>query len=162
MTTFDPSLAAFDRTDQLGGALQQGLPRPMNPNLTWGLIRTFFLGGISGGIIPTIFLPRRFHNFAMAEQLQYWHLAEWLRLQTGDTEAAAATQAAKRVTPGMALRFASLAFVVLAIGIACSAIPRSGKFVPHWFALTLPQFVFPEKSSFGDRASTWREDWRGG
>jgi hypothetical protein len=166
MTTYDPSLAALDRPDQLGGALQQGLPRPMNTNLTWGLIRTFFLGGISGGILPVIFLPKRFRNFASAEQLQFWHLAEWLRLQTGDAAAALATDAAKRVTPGIVLRLASLAFVVLAIAIACTALPRSRPFVPHWFALTLPDLdlaalKLPAKASALDQRNfNWRQDSR--
>jgi hypothetical protein len=167
MTTFDPSLAALDRPDQLGGALQQGLPRPMSPSLTWSLIQTFFLGGITGGIVPIFLLPKRFHDFAVAEQLQFWHLAEWLRLQTGDSEASAATEAAKRVTPGFGLRLASLAFLFVAIGIACTALPHNGKLVPNWFALTLPQLQLPQKlpipevrswSKTEDRHNHWFAD----
>ncbi len=142
MTSLDPTIATVDRPDQLGGALQQGLPRPMHPKLTWNVIRTVLLGGISGGIIPLVFLARRFHDFAKAEQMQFWHLAEWLRLQTGDAEATAATEAAKRVMPSLAWRFASLAFVVVAIAIASSAVrrDRDGQVVAHWFDLTLPEF----------------------
>jgi len=166
MTTFDPSLAAFDRPDQLGGALQQGLPRPMNPKLTWGVILTFFLGGITGGIVPIVCLSKRFGDFATAEQLQFWHLAEWLRLQTGDSEAASATVAAKRVTPGNTLRLASMAFIAVAIGIACTALPHNGSLLPRWFALTLPQlnladFKMPEKdSSLDGRGFSWFYDER--
>jgi hypothetical protein len=162
MTTFDPSFAALDRPDHLGGALQQGLPRPMNPKLTWGLIRTFLLAGISGGIVPTVFLARRLRDFAKAEQLQFWHLTEWLRLQTGDSQATAAGEAAQRVMPGMGLRGASLAFVAVAIGIACTALPHNGALVPRWFALTLPQLRLPEKtSSFEALGRHWQRDRRG-
>jgi hypothetical protein len=139
MTTFDPSISAHDHPDHLSGALQQGLPRPMHAKLTWSVVRTFLLGGITGGIVPVYFLPKRFRDFAKAEQLQFWHLAEWLRLQTGDTEAAAATDAAKRVMPGRALRLASLAFLIVAIGIACTALQHTGPLVPRWLDLTLPE-----------------------
>ena len=168
MTTIDPSLAAFDRPDHLGGALQQGLPRPMNPKLTWGLILTFLLGGITGGIVPTLILPKRFRDFATAEQLQFWHLAEWLRLQTGDTEAAVATEAARRVSPGVSLRWASLAFVIVAIGIACTALPHNGPLSRRWFALTLPQldlddFKLPNRAwAFDQHGYNWHDDRSGG
>jgi hypothetical protein len=164
MTTLDPTLASFDRPDHLGGALQQGLPRPMNAKLTWSLIRTFFLGGITGGILPIFLLPGRFTDFAKAEQLQFWHLAEWLRLQTGDTNAVLATDAAKRLIPGAALRMASIAFLIVAFGIAANAINGNSKaVVPTWFALTLPDLQLPSKSAF-DREHQWRHenDWFGG
>jgi hypothetical protein len=167
MTTFDPSLAALDRPDQLGGALQQGLPRPMNPKLTWSLVRTFFLGGVTGGILPTLILPKRFRDFATAEQLQIWHLAEWLRLQTGDSESVAVTQAAKRIMPGSALRQASIAFVIVAIGIACSALMHDGPLPPKWLALTLPElnladFHLPSRAqgSSGLPGTSWFFDER--
>ena len=133
----------------------------MNPKLSWGLIRVFLLGGISGGIIPTIILPKRFNNFAKAEQLQFWHLAEWSRLQTGDTQAAAASEAAKQVTPGIGLRLMSIAFVVVAIGIACTAIPHNGPVVPRWLALTLPdlQLPLPNLESILHRPILHRDAW---
>jgi hypothetical protein len=163
MTTLDPTLAAFDRPDHLGGALQQGLPRPMNPKLTWTLLRTFFLGGITGGILPILLLPGRFADFAKAEQLQYWHLAEWLRLQTGDANAVLATDAAKRLIPGAGLRIASILFLLAAIGIAATAIPRNAAAVPTWLALTFPNLQSPQSFAFDSqhrfrRTTDWFSD----
>jgi hypothetical protein len=146
MTTLDPTIATLDRPDQLGGALQQVLPRPMNPKLTWSVIRTFILAAISGGILPLVLLGRRLNDFEKAEQFQIWHLAEWLRVQTGDAQAAVASAAAHRVMPGMALRFMSLAFVMLAIGIGITGLRQDRRWLQAWFDLTLPNLRAGERA----------------
>ena len=81
MTAISPNFAPVQRTDQLGSALQQGLPRPLNPKLSWTLLHTLIAGGLTGGIAPLLVLPGRFKDFVQSEQMQYWHLAEWMRLQ---------------------------------------------------------------------------------
>lgn len=74
----------------------QSLSRPLARAGPWGPIKSFILGGISFGIWPLIAWPKRFGHFVVAEQQQYWHLVEWLRLRTGDAEAASLRDSVKQ------------------------------------------------------------------
>jgi hypothetical protein len=55
----------------------------------------------------------------------------------------------------------SIAFVVVAIGIACTAIPHNGPVVPRWLALTLPdlQLPLPNLESILHRPILHRDAW---
>jgi hypothetical protein len=90
MSTFTPTqwtLEPADRPDLLSGAVLNSLSRPASKIRAWGPLSTLVLGGFSFGILPLLFWPRRFANFVVAEQRQLWHLAEWLRVRSGDAEA---------------------------------------------------------------------------
>lgn len=91
MSTFTPTQWTFDppaRPDQLSSAVLQSLGRPILGRLAWGPIKSLVLGGITFGILPLIAWPKKFHRFVLAEQQQFWHLLEWLRVTTGDPQAA--------------------------------------------------------------------------
>ena len=91
MSAFTPThtnLEPPDRPDNLSAAVLHSLSRPIYGRITWGPLESFFLGGITFGIFPLISWPKAFGRFVVAEQQQFWHLLEWLRIRTGDEEAA--------------------------------------------------------------------------
>jgi hypothetical protein len=91
MTAFTPTQSTLEPAappDPLSSAVLHSLSRPIYGRVAWGPMRSFFLAAISFGIIPLIVWPRQFGRFVVAEQQQFWHLIEWLRVRTGDTEAA--------------------------------------------------------------------------
>jgi len=65
--------------DYLGGAVLQGLARPIGMRAPWGVVKTLILGTLSFGVLPLLAWVRSFRAFAVAEQQQFVHLAQWLR-----------------------------------------------------------------------------------
>ena len=91
MSTITPTLSHLeprDRPDNLSSAVLHSLSRPIYGRVAWGPLKSFVLGGISFGILPLISWPKGFSRFVVAEQQQFWHLAEWLHIRTGDEDAA--------------------------------------------------------------------------
>ena len=74
--------------DYVASAVLHALARPNYPKLSWGLIRTIVLGIISFGVLPILIWTKRFRQFVTVEQQQFWHLAEWLRLNSKEPAAA--------------------------------------------------------------------------
>jgi hypothetical protein len=100
MSSFNPTQVTLeppDRPDQLAGAVMQSLSRPIARRRVWGPLFSLVVGGISIGILPLIVWPRRFAQFVVAEEQQLWHLSEWLRLNTGDPDAAALSDLTRRI-----------------------------------------------------------------
>jgi len=81
--------SAADRPDYLAGAVLHGLSRGMGGESYWGAVRTLVLGILTLGMLPILVWSRRFRDFVTSEQQQLWHLAEWLRLRTGNPQAVA-------------------------------------------------------------------------
>jgi len=91
MSAFTPTISNLeprDRPDNLSSAVLNSLSRPIYGRVAWGPLKSFVLGGISFGILPIICWPKAFSRFVVAEQQQFWHLAEWLHIRTGDEDAA--------------------------------------------------------------------------
>ena len=85
MSQFQPTHVTFDPPpppDYLAGSVVQGLSRPIGGKLAWGVLKSFFWAVASFGIIPLIAWTRSFRAYAIAEQQQYLHLAQWLRTQS--------------------------------------------------------------------------------
>jgi hypothetical protein len=82
------SAAAALETDQFAAAVLQALARPVHRKLSWSALRTVILGMISFGLVPILFLAKRFRQYVVLEQQQLWHLAEWLRQQAHHPDAA--------------------------------------------------------------------------
>ncbi len=76
------------RPDHLSTAVLHSLSRPIVGRIAWGPLKSFVLGAVTFGILPLISWPRRFGRFVVAEQQQLWHFVEWLRVRTGDNDAA--------------------------------------------------------------------------
>jgi hypothetical protein len=76
------------RPDNLSAAVLHSLSRPIVGRIDWGPVRSFVLGGLTFGILPMSAWPKRFCRFVVAEQQQLWHFMEWLRIRTGDDDAA--------------------------------------------------------------------------
>ena len=91
MSAFTPTqwtLQPPDRPDNLSAAVLHSLSRPLRGLMAWGPLKSFVLGALTFGILPLIAWPRRFRKFVVVEQRQLWHLVEWLRVRTGDADAA--------------------------------------------------------------------------
>jgi hypothetical protein len=91
MSQFTPTqwtLEPNTRPDHLSAAVLHSLSRRAL-GLTWGPIKTVILGGLTFGTLPLIVWPRKFARFVAFERQQLWHLVEWLRIRTGEDEAAA-------------------------------------------------------------------------
>lgn len=82
MSQFQPTHVTFDPPpppDYLAGAVVQGLSRPIGGKLAWGVVKSFILAVASFGVLPLVAWTRSFRAYAIAEQQQYLHLAQWLR-----------------------------------------------------------------------------------
>src|SRR5512146_2452031 len=127
MSQFLPSDCTLDpphRPDHLAGAVLSALSRPlMGRAADWGLLRTAVLGGISFGIWPLLSWPRRFDDRADHEEQQFWHLAEWMRVRSGDASAARL----RELTRGLQARGTVLAFTY-----GYGRVPASGHFTVDW------------------------------
>ncbi len=91
MSQFTPTQWTLEpnaRPDHLSAAVLHSLSRPAR-RLAWGPVKTFILGGLTFGILPLIVWPKKFARFVVFERQQLWHLVEWLRIRTGEDEAAA-------------------------------------------------------------------------
>jgi hypothetical protein len=88
-----PNLGA----DTLGGAVLRTLTRSGTYGFSSGVLKSMFVGALTLGFLPVVEWTRQFRAFARFERQQLWHLAEWLRLQTGRPEAAALQDVAQRV-----------------------------------------------------------------
>lgn len=74
--------ATHQHTDLLVGPVLQSLMRTY-PYLSWGVPKSFVLGGLTLGAAPLLLLPLRFKQHAACEREQWWHLAHWLRVRLG-------------------------------------------------------------------------------
>jgi hypothetical protein len=66
----------------LAGAVLQGLSRPIGGKLAWGVLKSLFWSVASFGVVPLVAWTRNFRAYAIAEQQQFLHLAQWLRNQS--------------------------------------------------------------------------------
>jgi hypothetical protein len=126
MSTFTPTQWTFDppaRPDQLSSAVLQSLGRPILGKLAWGPIKSLVLGGLTFGILPLLAWPRKFNRFVVAEQQQLWHLTEWLRVNTGDEQAAKVRDSVRSAGPVPTLW---LVPVVMLVILAVNFLPWVG------------------------------------
>ncbi|HEX4053481.1 MAG TPA: zinc ribbon domain-containing protein [Tepidisphaeraceae bacterium] len=98
--------------DHLSAAVLHSLSRPIY-GLAWGPIKSLILGGITFGILPLISWPRKFGRYVTAEQQQLWHLVEWLRIRTGEDEAAKLRDSVRQAGPTPTLWIIPLIMLVI-------------------------------------------------
>ncbi len=91
MSQFQPtsfSVSPRHQPDDLADALLNALARRLdNKHNAWSLPRTVVVSVLTFGVWPVFTWQRKLRDFVTQEQSQLWHLAEWLRLQTGRADA---------------------------------------------------------------------------
>jgi hypothetical protein len=119
MSSFTPTQFTMeppDRPEHLAAAVMQSLSRQLPKPQPWGPIKTLILGGVSFGMLPLLSWPKCFGAYVVAEQQQFWHLVEWLRIRTGSPQAAELKQSVRntgaRITAWM-IPLILLAWIVL-------------------------------------------------
>jgi len=85
------------RPDHLAGAVLRSLGRSFDGKFAWSSARTFVLGLVSFGLWPLLSWTASLRDYIRLEQQQLWHLAEWMRLQTGHPDAPKLRDAANAV-----------------------------------------------------------------
>jgi hypothetical protein len=111
--------------DYLAGAVLQGLSRPVGYRLSWGVLKTLFLGVISFGLLPILSWTRGFRTFAIAEQQQLLHLAQWVRSNSAHPLARQLESDAIELRPRVLLSWLSILIAVgMAVGIGCVIVPN--------------------------------------
>ena len=102
-----------------GQSLLGGFAQPEPADLRacrLGACQEFRPGAISFGILPLISWPKAFVRFVVTEQQQFWHLAEWLHIRTGDEDAAKLRDSVRDMSPTPTLWIVpTIMLVVLAI-----------------------------------------------
>jgi hypothetical protein len=98
--------------DHLAGAVLRSLQRPLTFHRSPGPLRTLVLSLITLGVYPLFEWSRLLRDFGRLERQQLWHLAEWLRLQTGSADAKAMRDAADRMAGRRLLDIAAAAWVL--------------------------------------------------
>jgi hypothetical protein len=116
--------------DYLAGAVLQGLSRPVGYRLSWGVLKSLFLGIISFGLLPILSWTRNFRTFAIAEQQQLLHLAQWVRTNSSHPLARQLESDAVELRPRVLLSWLS---VLIAVAMA----------VGMYFALELNRWYSP-------------------
>lgn len=106
-----------DGPDPLAEAVLNCLTRPIYTRLSWGAPLTFIMALVTLGIVPVVAMLGWLRGLIAQHQQQLWHLAEWLRLETGDTNAALLQKAAERIRLKKIFTILSITFVSAAASI---------------------------------------------
>lgn len=144
MTVATDSILDPDRPDYLAGAVLQSLSRAMGPRWHWGAFKTFLLGVASFGLLPILIWPRRFGDFVTTEQHQLWHLAEWLRLRTGNPQAVALRDRVDRIAAISALTYLSWFIIATVAAVIASHLWNTAANLPD--DLLNLTYLFPEQA----------------
>jgi hypothetical protein len=101
--------------DYLAGAVLQGLSRPVGYRLSWGVLKSIFFSVISFGLLPILSWTRGFRTFAIAEQQQLLHLAQWVRSNSAHPLARQLESDAVELRPRVLISWLS---ILIAVGMA--------------------------------------------
>jgi hypothetical protein len=123
MSGFEPTIRTVipnesDEPDVLAGAVLNSLTRPMYRRLSLNAAQSAALAFVSLGVVPMLLLPRWLRGFIAQQEQQLWHLAEWMRLQGGDADAAPLQQLSSRIRFNGPLGILTWLSTVVAIGAA--------------------------------------------
>lgn len=128
LSTFTPSHVTLDPPagpDHLAGAVLKGLSRPIGAKLSWSVVRSLVLGLLSFGVLPIVSWVRSFRAYAVAEQQQYLHLAQWVRLNTDHPLGRRLEEDAKELRPRAMLTLATVMAVLVTVVQVGLGIDRS-------------------------------------
>lgn len=100
MSQFHPTsrmLLPEHEPDFLAGAVHDSLTRKLYYPLSWGVGTTLVAAVLSCGIAPIVAMLGWLRGVIRQHEQQFWHLGEWLRLQTGDPDAAELQKLAQQI-----------------------------------------------------------------
>lgn len=80
----------------LAAAAVRALSREHPLPRRWGVPKTVLLSALTFGIAPLYIWPGKLKTAATIEQQQLWHLAQWIRLQSGHAEGERLSKLAER------------------------------------------------------------------
>ena len=120
--SFTPTSVTIDPPpppDYLAGAVIQALSRPIGGRLSWGVVKSLVLATFSFGVLPLLSWIHNFRRFAVAEQQQFLHLAQWVRQNSDHQLARQLENDAADLSPRGLLTFVSIfALLFAALSIA--------------------------------------------
>ncbi len=118
MPYFNPTIritGGEDEPDLLAGGVLNGLTRPFYHPLSHKLVPSFLMALVTMGLLPLALMVRWLRDFIAQQEQQFWHLAEWLRLQSGDPDAQELEQAAQRLHHHAGLALLTRLFMLAAV-----------------------------------------------
>src|SRR5436309_1811395 len=104
--------------DLLASAVLRSLGRPVGVPPAWRFGKNVAFGLLTLGTAPVIEWIYRFRRVARAEAQQFWHLAEWMRLRSGQPDTAQLLALAQRCRGRRWLE----AISVITVAVACAAV----------------------------------------
>ncbi len=96
-TASEPPAEAPVGPDHLAGGVLRSLSRSFRGHYSWGVVATLVIGFLSFGVLPLLRWTQNFHRYVRLERQQFWHLAEWVRIQTGHPDAATLPEEAEKL-----------------------------------------------------------------
>jgi len=136
--------------DYLAGAVLQGLARPIGYRLTWGVLKSLVLGGVSFGLLPLIAWTRNFRAFATAEQQQLLHLARWTRANSNHPLALQLERDAHDLRPRPLLGRLPL-FIAAVTAAIILLLMQQVPFYPEWDQLIAGTYGYHHSHVLGHR-----------
>src|SRR5260221_1591779 len=139
--------------DYLAGAVLQGLSRPVGYRLSWGVLKSLFLGIISFGLLPILAWTRNFRTFAIAEQQQLLHLAQWLRQNSSHPLARQLESDAVELRPRVLLSWLSV-LIAVAMAVGMYLVIQPYRWYTPWEQLLAGTYSFGKGHGFNYRVGT--------
>lgn len=131
----------------------QGLSRPIGSSkVSWSVLKTLVLGLLTFGLAPILAWIKGFHAFAVAEQQQFLHLAQWLRSNSVHPLTQRFEAEAAKLQPRIGLTLLAGLAILGTGGLMAYIIHNSG-YAP-WDALLASTYGFG-KSHFLDARIRW-------
>jgi hypothetical protein len=127
--------------DLLAGAVLNSLTRPLYYPLAWGVFPTFIAAVLTGGVLPTMMIPKWLKGIIAQHQQQLWHLAEWLRLQGNDPQVVELQNSTRQIHYNIPLALLALLFSLIALVTAIITLESNAMNLNAIYALA---FTFPQ------------------
>lgn len=121
MSRFHPTsrlILPDNEPDLLAGAVHDSLTRKLYYKLSWSVGLTLIMSILTAGLAPMIAMLTWLRGVIAQHEQQLWHLAEWIRIQTGDPDALALQQSASEIRFRPALAGVTvLGLILAAVGL---------------------------------------------
>jgi hypothetical protein len=127
--------------DLLAGAVLNSLTRPLYYPLAWDVLPTFIAAALTGGVLPTMMIPKWLKGIIAQHQQQLWHLAEWLRLQGNDPQVVKLQNSTRQIHYNIPLALPPLLFSLIALVTAIITLESNALNFNSLYALV---FTFPQ------------------